>query len=63
MLPMCIACAYELASGLGNVCNEMVFNQSAMTLHLVECLEKEEILSFPGALQNITAVCEEKHLV
>ena len=58
-----IAYAYELASGNGHVCNEMVFEQSAMRHHLVECLEKEEILPFPRALQRATAVRAEKQLV
>ena len=65
MLPICIAYAYELAIGLGSVCNKNGFRPVGYdtALGVVECLKKEEILLFPGALQNMTAVCEEKHLV
>ena len=35
----------------------------SMRHHLVECLEKEEILPFPCALQKATAVRAEKQLV
>ena len=65
MLPMCIAYAYELAIGLGSVCNKNGFRPVGYdtAFGVVEGLKKEEIFLFPGALQNMTAVCEEKHLV
>ena len=44
-----IASAYELASGNIHFNYEVSFDQSAMRKHLVDCLEKEEISSFPRA--------------
>ena len=44
-----IASAYELASGNIHFNYEVSFDQSTMRNHLVDCLEKEEISSFPRA--------------
>jgi hypothetical protein len=58
-----IASAYELASGNIHFNYEGSFDQSAMRKHLVDCLEKEEIWSFPRARKTTAVVNNNEKLL